>query len=426
MRRWMFCKTLIVFTCFLFAFTFLEGKPLDVSVGAESAILINAETGAILFEKNSHKPLYPASITKIATAIYALNVRGNKLDKLIAAEHDSVASISEAELERSNYTLPAYWLIPGASHIGIKRGEELSLQDLLYGTMIASGGDASNVIAHYIGGTIPTFMKLLNEYLQEIGCRDTVFKNPHGLHHPDHVTSAYDMAILTREAMKDPTFQKIVKTVRYPRPKTNKQMPTTLIQTNRLLKRGKLYYSKAIGVKTGYTSKAQNTLVAAAKDGDRILIAVLMKCKEREKILKDAVKLFEEAFKEKKVRRKLLASGPQKTVLKVPHASGKIKTYLKDSVTLDYYPAEAPKIKCMLHWDKIELPIEKDQKVGVLCFKDQNEKVLVEEPLFAIDGVNYSFFYWIKSLILGTIWLKLLGGILAVLLIGGLILELRK
>lgn len=419
-------KILIIVTLLSLSLTFLEGKSLDISTGAESAILINASTGEVLYEKKAHQSMFPASVTKIATAIYAINVRGDKLDKQITAEYDSVASISEAELERSNYTLPAHWLIPGASHIGIKNGEVLSLKDLLYGTLLASGGDSSNVIAQYIGGTIPTFMKLLNDYLKEIGCQNTVFKNPHGLHHPQHVTTAYDMAILAREAMKNQTFREIVKTVQYTRPQTNKQKPTTLVQGNRLLRKGKLYYPKAIGIKTGYTSKAQNTLVAAARDGDRTLIAVLMKGKDREEVAKDAIKLFETAFNEKKVRRRLLAAGPQKAALKVPKASKQIHTYLKNNVTVDYYPAEEPNVKCLLQWEKVELPVEKGQRVGMLCIRDQHDKILAEESLYALEDVNYNFPTRIKKFLLAKKWITLVGGVMIFLLLGFFLITYRS
>ena len=109
--------------CLFLLFSYVEGKPLSVSTHAQSAILINAETGAILFEKNARKPLYPASLTKIATAAYALHSGEDQLDRLIAAEHEAVATISEEAKERSHYTLPSYWLVPGGSHIGIKKGE---------------------------------------------------------------------------------------------------------------------------------------------------------------------------------------------------------------------------------------------------------------------------------------------------------------
>lgn len=417
------------YTCLfipLFILFALDISALEIDVHADSVILMNADTGAVLYEKNARNEQYPASLTKIATAIYTLNLRGNKLDKMLVAEHEAVASVSDEEMKRSNYTLPAYWLTRGVSHMGIKKGEELSLKDLLYGMMIASAGDASNMIAQYMGGTIPVFMDEMNDYLKEIGCTSTYFKNPHGLHHPDHVSTAYDMAVLTREALKHPTFRDIVQTIRYQRPQTNKQKPTTLIQTNRLLRRGKYYYSKAIGVKTGYTTPARNNVVAAAKDGDRTLIAVLMHCDDREKMFLDAKRLFKEAFKEKPQSRKVFAAGLQKMKLRVKNASGSIQTYLKEDVVFQYYPSEEPHIKCLLKWDELCLPIKKDQKVGTLVFENENGEMLHLEPLFAKEDVDYHLFHRLKQQISGRKILKFFGACLAILFIAGLVYELKK
>lgn len=414
-KRKMLLRMFAVSLFFLLRGSLLQGALSEVILQSEGAILINAETGKVLYEKDAHKSFYPASTTKIATASYALKVRGNHLDKQITAEQESLATVSDAEMERSNYNLPSHWLVPGVMHIGIKKGEILSLKDLLYGTMIASGGDASNVIAQYIGGTIPSFMKLLNQYLKEIGCQNTVFMNPHGLFHPKHLTTPYDMALITQDALKNETFREIVKTVRYSRPQTNKQSPTTLVQTNHLIKKGKYYYPKAIGVKTGYLSKSQNTLVAAAKEGDRTLIAVLFKCKAKDKILQDAVALFEEAFKEKKVSKRLLAAGPQSEALLIPEANGPIKTYLKEDVLLEYFPSEKPQIKGALYWDSVALPIKKDQRIGEFRIEDENQKILQTAPLYASEEMNYGFPFRVKHFFSGF-WLKFAG------IIGGLIL----
>lgn len=404
----------------------LEGKFEDLKLNSEGVILINLESGTVLFEKCAHEKFFPASITKIATVAYALKVRGSHLDRKIAAEQDSIAFISDKEMERSNYKLPSHWLTTGVMHIGIKRGEILSLKDLIYGAMLASGGDASNVIAQYIGGTIPTFIQLMNGYLQEIGCKDTVFKNPHGLHHPEHLTTPYDMALLTRDAMQNEAFCEVVKTLRYPRPETNKQKESMLLQTNQLLRKGKFFYSKAIGVKTGYHSKAQNTLVAAAKDGDRTLIAVLMKCKKREDILADAKKLFDEAFKEKRVIKRFLSKGPFGESLKLPHADKKVQGYLKDDAALEYYPSEVPEIKCQLRWSEIVLPVEKDELIGEIRFLDQKETLLATFPLYSQDDVGFSRSFRFKRFIEARFWIKFIGGFFGILLIGGLIYELKR
>lgn len=376
----------------------LLAAPLTLEVSAESAILINADTGVILFEKQAHIPQYPASITKIATAAYTLKTKSDFLDTLVLAEQDAIATISEEARRRSNYTVPAYWLVPDGTHIGIKKGEEMSLRDLLYGMMIASGNDASNVIAQYVGGTIPSFLENLNRYLKELGCQNTTFYNPHGLHHPKHQTTAYDMSLMTCEALKNQVFRDIVSTVKYARPKTNKQVSTTLVQTNRLIKTGnKNYYAKAIGVKTGYTSLASRTLVAAAKQGERTLVAVLLKSKERDGIFRDAIAMFETAFNQPKVQRTLLKAGPQKFILELPGATSPLATYIQNDILLEYYPAEEPKLKCYLHWkNDLKFPVKKDQPIGELQLQTPKGVVTETIPLLAQNETKATWTWYFQ------------------------------
>lgn len=370
----------------------LYAAPLSVSVSAESAILINADTGAILYQKNAKKKMYPASITKIATAAYALKIAGNQLDRMMTAEQECIGSVAEEAKQRAGYSLPSYWLVTDCSHIGIKRGEQLSFRDLLYGMMVASADDASNVIAYTLGNeSIPHFMDGLNGYLKELGCVDTFFNNPHGLHHPKHVTTAYEMALITREALKNPLFREIVSVKRCTRPKTNKQESTVLVQTNRLLRPGEAYYPKAIGVKTGKTSKAGNTFVSAAKDGDRTLIAVLLNVKERKEMFLESIRLFEAAFNQPKMEKVLVKSGETKFTLDLDGAGYPIKTYVGEDVAVTYYPAEEPKVRAFLHWDKVALPIARDQKLGELHLQTENGKLLTKVPLYSVEEVNSRF-----------------------------------
>lgn len=375
----------------------VAAKPLDIDIQAESAILMNADTGAVLYEKKANEKFYPASVTKIATAAYVLNATSFSLDQEITAEQDSICSVSEDAKKRSNYTLPSYWLVPGASHIGIKKGEILSMRDLLYGMMLASGDDASNVIAHHVAGSVPDFMDQLNAYLLSIGCKQTHFNNPHGLYHPKHQTTAFDMAVLTRQALKNPTFLEIVSTPRYTRPKTNKQEPTVLLQTNRLLQKGKFYYSKAVGVKTGYIAAAQNTFVAAARDGDRLLIAVLLKVKTRPDMFTESVKLFEAAFNEEIVTELVLPKGPQNLHLTLKGVRRPIKTYSIDDLSLEYYPAEEPEYKTVLEWDEVALPIKKGQRLGELRLQAPQGDILKSVELFSEEDVTGSWARWISS-----------------------------
>lgn len=424
---------IFLFFAFFSSFSLLQAaKPLRVAVKADAAILINADTGAILFEKNSDKPLDPASITKIATALYTLKVQGHKLDTLITAEQDCIGWTSEEAKKRSNYTLPAYWLTPGGTHISIQKGEELPLEALLYGMMLPSGNDAANVTAQYVGGTVPQFMKMVNEYLKEIGCKNTHFANPHGLYHPDHRTTAYDMAVMAREAMKDPMFRKIVSTVRYKLPKTNKREPTTIVQGNALLRRGKHFYDKAIGIKTGYNSQAKNTLVAAAMQGDRTLIAVVMKDETRSDAFRDVVKLFEAAFAQPKIRKTYLKEGNQRMALKVKGADNPIKSYTQKEIALDYYPGEEPEVKCFLSWDPVELPVQRGQKIGEIALKNGEGAVLQRANLYAREDVDQGWLQDVKSFFKGSneggssLAVKIIVGLGLLLLFGWFASHLRR
>lgn len=374
-------------------FFHLSAEKLNVAVQAEAAILMNADTGEILYEKNPHQQHYPASITKIVTAYCALKMVDDKWDEPITADQDCIGTVTEEAFRKSNYTLPAYYLIPDGSHIGIKRGETLALKDLMHGLMVASGDDAANVIAKFASGNIPAFVDQMNLFCDSVGCTSTKFYNPHGLHHPKQKTSAYDMALITREALKHPRFREIVSTVSYTRPKTNKQEPTMLVQGNRLLRKGPYYYPKAIGVKTGYYSLAGSTFVAAAQDGDRTLIAVLLKNDDRKQMFLDAIKLFETAFNQPKVQRVLLKKGPQKFAREVEGADGLLKTCLNQDVAIEYYPAEEPKVKCLLSWNQnLTLPIQKGDHVANLQLLKDDGSTFQKVPLYAQEEMQARWF----------------------------------
>jgi D-alanyl-D-alanine carboxypeptidase (penicillin-binding protein 5/6) len=401
----------------------LFAEPLQYEIKGEAAIVINADTGAILFEKGAYQQRYPASTTKIATALYALTLKGDDLEMLVTAEQDSVASITQEAKQKSNYKHPSYWLEPDGMHIGVKRGEILSLHDLLKGMLINSGNDAANLIAQGLAPSIPLFMDQLNLFLKQLGCQHTHFTNPHGLHDPKHVSTPYELALITREALKNHTFREIVCQKRFLRPKTNKQEATTLLQTNRLLRPGKYYYSKAIGVKTGYHAKAKRAFVGAAQSDNRTLILVLMGYASSNDIFQDAINLFEAAFNQPKVQRLYLKAGPQKFALEIPQASALVKTYLAEGLALDYYLAEDPQAKCYLCWDPLVLPIKKDQKVGTVQLVTADGKVLKTAPLLASKEVKLSWPYnWFKKLPFWG-WTVFLGGILFVLWI---LLRLNK
>jgi D-alanyl-D-alanine carboxypeptidase (penicillin-binding protein 5/6) len=366
----------------------------EKNIQAKSAILINGTNGRVLFSKNADAQVFPASITKIATALFVLDTQKDTLDQLAIASPDALHTISEQTKTQNPGVYPAYWLEEGGTHIGILRKEKIPIRTLLYGMMLSSGNDAANVLAEHLGGKIPLFMDKVNEYLKKIGCTKTCFVNPHGLHDSRHITTARDMAQITKKALSNQTFQQIVSSLSYTKSKTNLQEARELFQYNRLLKKGNYFYPYAIGVKTGYTSKAGYNLVAAAKKEGRLLIAVLLGEEKNQQRYIDAKKLFEEAFAEKKCSEKVVAR--QKTFsAKIKGAASLLTAELQDDVVISYYPSEKKDFKFFIHWQNFLLPIQKGQKVGELWVVTEDEEVLTKAFLFAQEKIEKSFWHQI-------------------------------
>ncbi|UFJ42643.1 D-alanyl-D-alanine carboxypeptidase [Brevibacillus humidisoli] len=238
-------------------------------INGEAAILIDATSGDPLFEKNPDQRLYPASITKIATGIYAIE-NGNP---------DDIVTVSK----RARYE--------EGTRVYLAEGEEVTLRKLEYGLLMNSGNDAATAIAEHLAGSVERFSEQLNEYLQEkTGVEDTHFTNAHGLHDPDHYTTASDMAKITQYAMKNPTFREIVGTKTLPW--EGEEWNTVIVNHNKMLWR----YEGATGVKNGFTDQARNTLVVSAKRGETELIAVTMKAPSSELAYSDVTKLLDFGF----------------------------------------------------------------------------------------------------------------------------------
>ena len=237
-----------------------------VSTSASKAILMDMDSNRIIYAKNIHTPQSVASISKIMTAIVA--IESGKLDDEITINN----SISKAY----------------GSAIYIKEGEKIYLRDLVYGLMLRSGNDAALAIADYVGGDVNNFVKNMNEKAEKIGMKNTTFNNPSGLDEKDgNFSTAYDMAILTSYAMKNKEYRKIVSTQKY-KVSTNKNNYLWK-NKNKLLK----IYKYATGGKTGYTKKAKRTLVTTASNKNINLVAVTLNDGND---FKDHMNLFEYAF----------------------------------------------------------------------------------------------------------------------------------
>ncbi|MBO4903500.1 MAG: tRNA (guanosine(46)-N7)-methyltransferase TrmB [Lachnospiraceae bacterium] len=255
----------------------INGWPEGPLLGAESAILMEADTGAILYEKNIHARLYPASTTKLMTGLLALE--NSTMEDIVTFSHDSIFNIESS-----------------SSRIGIDEGEKLTMEQCLYGLLLGSANEVAYAIAEQIGGTYDHFVEMMNERAAALGCEDTHFANANGLPQPDHYSSAYDLAIIAKECFQNDSLATIAGSTRYTIPPTNKQYQERKLDNHHLMLPGFKYaYDGVICGKTGYTSEARQTLVTLAQRGDMRLICVIMREEAPDQFI-DTQKLFDYGF----------------------------------------------------------------------------------------------------------------------------------
>ena len=244
------------------------------SVTARSAILMDANSGKVLYSKKANTKRYPASITKIMTTLVAIE-NCKSLYETVTYSENAINSIE-----------------PGSSQIYIEPGEKLTLEESLYAIMLESANEACNGVAEHIGGSIEGFVDLMNKKAKEIGCKNTHFMNPNGLHNDDHYVTAYDMALITKTALQNETFRKIASTVSYTIPATNKsKVQRSLWNHHKMVKKTMYAYDGVEGGKTGFTMMARNTLVTWCKRDNLELIAVTLQDDGYE-TYSDTIKLF--------------------------------------------------------------------------------------------------------------------------------------
>ena len=231
------------------------------SIEAPAAILYEPKTGTVLYNQNANEKHFPASITKILTALIVLE--NCELDEMVTYSWNAVYSIE-----------------PGSSHIALSPGEEMSVRDSLYALMLASANDAANGLAEHVAGSLDAFAEMMNQRAAEIGCTNSHFVNAHGLHNENHYTTCYDMALIMAEAIKNPDFLEIASTKFYECGSTNLQPEHRYwaIKHKLISEVEGRHYEDAVAGKTGYTDEALNTLVTYGKRGDVELIVVTMNC----------------------------------------------------------------------------------------------------------------------------------------------------
>lgn len=344
------------------------------AVTAQYAVLMDANTGKFLYEKNADTKAYPASTTKIMTCLLALE-KGNLSDNVTIGDLPSLPS--------------------DATNISLVKGEVLTLEELLYGLMLRSGNDAANAIGVYLAGSVDAFVEMMNRKAAELGMTGTHYVNTNGLHADDHYTTARDMAILARAARQYPMFQKLVSTYKYTMRATNKHTDERVwTNTNRLISQddSEIYaYEYATGIKTGYTDPAGSCLVSSAKKDNVDLISVVLHDGTTDKWV-SSITMFEYgfAFFDTLDLGALLTQQP--ITIQVENAAeddegnGALSllsvadktSYLTDTkettASLRSDPSQFRQELSLS--DGLAAPIEKDQQVGTVTYYYQDQPVL--------------------------------------------------
>ncbi|EMT47292.1 D-alanyl-D-alanine carboxypeptidase family protein [Anoxybacillus flavithermus] len=362
------------FCMFAIAFLFLpsvvvraEQPKIELAPEARSAILIERDTGVVLYEKNAHEPLPPASMTKIMTMLLimeAIDQGKLKLDERVRASE--------------------YAASMGGSQIFLEPGEEMTVDDLLKGVAIGSGNDASVALAERIAGSEEAFVHMMNEKARQLGLKHTTFENTTGLPAKNHYSTAYDMAVMAKELLKYDLITKYTGTYEdYLRQHTDKKF--WLVNTNRLVK----FYPGVDGLKTGYTSEAKYCLTATAKKGNMRVIAVVFGAPTPKARNAQITKMLDYAFSHYETK-PLYKKG--ETITTLPVSKGKkrsvaVVTSEPLSVLLKKgEKSEAIKAAWKLN-EKVKAPVKKGDVLGTLIIK-KDGSVIAKSPLVAKEQVE--------------------------------------
>lgn len=372
----LFATIILLNTIFLQNIDATGSNSPSIGLNCSTAVLIEEDTGKILYEKQKDAPVYPASTTKIMTALLTLE-HLNLNQKITVPEDMGPADGS------------AMYLLPG---------ETFTVEELLQGLLIKSANDAAILLAKTISGSVEEFSNLMNQRAQEIGCQNTHFVNPNGLHDPNHTTSAYDLALISKEAMKNPKFKELVSTdfvqihatdqtpeIRYFR-NTNKFLwaEQTIDYKGTTIP---IKYDVVDGIKTGYTPEAGKCLVSSGEKNGIRLIAVVMK-NEGLEVYANSRKLLEYGFQNFTKKKILTANQVAGRTVFIDSLEKNLDFYVKE----DYYTVENINSKTEIEQEvslneNIKLPIHVDDEIGTLKLKE-NGVVLVELPIFAKNEIH--------------------------------------
>lgn len=323
---------------------------------ALSAIVIEESTGCVLYESNAHAQLPMASTTKIMTALLALE--NCSLNEVVTVSRNAFG-------------------VPGTS-VYLEEGEKLTMEQLLYGLMLASGNDAAVAIAEHVGGSVEAFCSMMNVRAQEIGCENTHFITPHGLPAYNHYTTAHDLVMISREAMQNDVFRKIVSTQRATIPWESRGYDRVLNNKNRLLSS----YDGAIGIKTGYTKAAGRCLSFAAERDGMTLIGVVLNCPDWFDV---SEQLLNAAFSRYEMKLAFRAGDVIATVAVENGEAKSVEVIVQSDVAYPMPKENEPNITISLP-QKLPAGFKSGEIVGVVQMTFGNE-TLVEVPIVTKSDV---------------------------------------
>lgn len=366
----------------------------ELNLNSEAAILVEVSTGRILYEKNSTKQMYPASTTKVLTAI--LVIENCELDEIVTVRESALSNIPS-----------------GYVTCNLQVGEQLTVKDLLYALMIPSANDAAYVLAEYVAGSVDDFSVMMNDKARELGCKTTHFVNPNGIHEDSHYSTAYDLYLIADYAMKNEFFRSLVATTEYTLPATEKypNEDRVLKTTNELLNENskKYFYKNAIGIKTGYTSKAGNCLIGGtSRDGLEFIAVVLNGGTTNEGLNSryvDSKKLFEYAY-DNFTLTKIIEKGSVVQTLEIENATKETKhldLVIDETITVVNNKSidmnsVIPEITLR---EVLEAPIAAGETIGTIKYKvddiEYSAKLLAKT---SVEKVDYSIYLIIAAVIL--------------------------
>jgi D-alanyl-D-alanine carboxypeptidase (penicillin-binding protein 5/6) len=350
-------KYIVLILISLLVFSCSSNLAADSFVTAKAAILMDAETGQVLYRKNIHQLRAPASTTKIMTGLLAIE-NGNLTDQVTV----SMRAAQE-----------------GGSSIYLAEGEELSLKELIYGLLVKSGNDAAIAVAQHIGGSVENFARMMNLKAKQLGAGNTNFKNPNGLPQKGHLSTAYDLAQIARYALEDDFFAKVVSTPKKRISWPDHNWDRILNNTNKLLTKSDF----VDGVKTGYTRAAGRCLVASASKGDRKLISVVLASNQ---LWQDSLNLLNHGF-DRFEKKQLIKKGS--VVDQVELGGSRIDLKAAENFSKVMSKEEKSNLKRKIEYkSKVRLPVVKGEKLGELVFYNQSDQVIKRVSLLADKRVD--------------------------------------